>query len=263
MDQTAEPTTEETTDATISDAGAGEATAGGDAGLSGDGNADAVAEVAANDDSADSSTESARAPSSASEPAADVQRTADPAGPIDLDAKLDALDALNDKLERGDLSYEEHAKQSAKLNREITKATREVVKPAQEIAQRAKEADEARKYWTNWGKGDDPANLIGKTVNSARAQQLFEQSYRSVANSPRYKGRKGIDVNAIAYDKFLDALEAEKKNPAKTVVKPTSTATRVSGGTESNNRTPTRERSAKEKLDAGEYNINVGAFVGE
>lgn len=176
---------------------------------------------------------------------------------IDIDAALNAKDILIDKFAAGLITADEYAVEAAKHDKAILKAQRELAKPAQQVQAKAKEQEAAAAYWQNWGKGDDVAQKIaGKTVKADRAAALFRDALAEVAANPRYQGRKEIDANSIAYDRWLDKLEAEaKKKPAtagtaapNTRITPDVSVSQSGGGSG-------QRRTAREKLEAGEYDL--------
>lgn len=177
--------------------------------------------------------------------------------PIDLDAELNAKELLIDKYGAGLISPEEYAKQAAVHEKNILKAQRELAKPAQQVQQTIKQQEAAQAYWQQWGKGKDVAQLtFGKTVKPDRAAALFREATAEVSANPRYQNRPEMDPEAIAYDKWMDKLEAEaKKKPA--TASASTPQTRVTGDTpvsQSGVQTGPR-KTAKQKLADGEYGL--------
>lgn len=174
--------------------------------------------------------------------------------PIDIDAQLNAKDILIDKFASGLITAEDYAQETAKIDKQIVKAQRELAKPAQQVQQTYQQQEAAKAYWQNWGKGTDIAQKIGKAVRGDRAAALFQEAMAEVQANPRYQGRKEFDANSIAYDRWLDKLEAEAKKKPATGGAAAGAGTRVSGDRSvPQTAQPGPRRTAREKLESGEY----------
>lgn len=197
-------------------------------------------------------TQSAASTGGASSSASDIR------GTVDLDAELNAKELLADQLAAGVIGSEDYAKKVVVHDRNIIKAQRAMLEPAKQVQQTFEQQKVAQQYWTNWGSGKDVAQLqFGKTVKADLAAALFREAKNEVLANPRYQGRNEIDPESIAYDKWMDKMDAEsKKKPA-----PANTSTpqtRVSGDTpvsQSGGTGP--RRTAREKLEAGEYDLST------
>jgi hypothetical protein len=141
------------------------------------------------------------------------------------------------------------------VDRNIAQAQRQAIQPVQQVIQ---QQQAARQYWGNWGKGSDVAQAtFAKSVPAAKARALFDRVQAEVMANPRYANRPEIDPQSIIYDKWMDALASEKAKP--TPATPTRTpaaipaGTRVTGAAAANNTAPAAEKSARQKLDDGDY----------
>ncbi len=177
--------------------------------------------------------------------------------PIDIDSQLNAKDLLIDKYASGLITAEDYAQETAKIDKQIVKAQRELAKPAQQVQQTYQQQEAAKAYWQNWGKGTDIAQKIGKAVRGDRAAALYAEAMAEVQANPRYQGRKEFDANSIAYDRWLDKLEAEAKKKPAAGGAAAGAGTRVSGDRSvPQTGQPERRRTAREKLEAGEYHFD-------
>lgn len=222
---------------------------------------DTAQETVASDETAtEQSTSTTASPASIAGAGGGSGATATVSGtvqPIDIDAELNAKDLLIDKFAAGLVSPEDYAKEVAQHDKAILKAQRELAKPAQQVQQQQAAQAAAQNYWNDWGKGKDVAQLThGKTVKAERAAALFREARAEVAANPRYQNRPEMDPEAIAYDKWMDKLDAEakKKPPAAGTAAP---QTRVTGDTpvSQSGGGSGQRKTARQKLDDGDYNI--------
>jgi hypothetical protein len=189
--------------------------------------------------------------------AADVR----PADVIDIDAELNAKEALADQLSAGTITYEDYAKGIGKHEKRIIQAQRELAKPAKEVAQTIQQQKAASAYWKNWGKGKDLAQIQhGKTVPVSRAKLVYAQVEAEFDANPRYQ-RPEFQRNrdALIYDKFIDALSAEatKKPGATRAPAPNTRASGnagIGGGTGAGT-----AKTARQRLEDGEINLGDDA----
>lgn len=238
----------ETTDERTDAADAGEATDADQAAVAEDGAGQGENTAA----ETDTTTAAAEPPPAAGEDrgsvrAADVRREPEPTPAerelAELTAKIEAddFDGYGKEGKRAILRRQDLAAQVA----------------AEAPARRAQQAQEqAQNYWANWTRGDDLARKqFGAKVAPARARELFDQTMREIAANPRYANRKEMDLNSVAYDRWLDALEAESKKPAP-AAKPAAAkaGTRVSGSGTTAQPAPSN-KTARQKLQDGDYEL--------
>lgn len=178
----------------------------------------------------------------------------------DLDAQLDAKESLADKLEKGDITYEEFTKQAAQIERKIVKAQREMAKPAQQVAQTIQEQKQAVAYWQNWGKGKDVAqDQYGKTVSAATAKKLYQQAIGEFEANPRYQrpeygGKRG---DTIIYEKFMDMLAEESTKKSNVTSRaPAGTNPSGTGRAASTTVSGSPNKTARQRLADGEYDLS-------
>jgi len=196
-------------------------------------------------------------PSQAIAASSGTQRSA----PINVDNELAAKELLADKLGAGLIQYDEYAKAIAGHDRNIITAQRQERAELQEsirpIQQAKQVSDSNRIYFQAWGNGKDVANIkYGKTITSATAQKLFKEAETEFENNPMYKDRPEFDATTVVRMKWLEKLEAASKATAKgpTPVAAVTQSTRFSGSGGAQAVQADRDtRTAKQKLDAGEY----------
>lgn len=180
---------------------------------------------------------------------------------IDIDAELNAKEALADQLSAGTITYEDYAKGIGKHEKRIIQAQRELAKPAKEVAQTIQQQKAASAYWQNWGKGKDLAQMQhGKTVPANRAKLVYAQVEAEFDANPRYQ-RPEFQRNrdALIYDKFIDALGAEAtKKPGTTRAPVQNTRASGNAGIGGGNGGGTA-KTARQRLEDGEYNLGDDA----
>jgi hypothetical protein len=180
---------------------------------------------------------------------------------IDIDAELSAKEALADKLEAGTITYEDYAKKVAGHDRNIVKGQRQLAKPAQEVQRTYQQQEANRQYWAKWGQGKDVAQIqYGKTVSAKAAQRVLAEVEAEFDANPRYQ-RPEFQRNrdALIYDKFIDALGVEAKKPKQQQATTTSTRASGSGGAGASPISGGTQKTARERLNDGEYEIGQDA----
>lgn len=180
----------------------------------------------------------------------------------DIETHLNDKEKLADQLDAGDITFEQYAKKVAGVDRKIAQAQREMVRPVV-AAQQA--AESARQYWSGWGSGQDVANLqYGKTIPQAKAKAIYHQTAEAVLANPRYQRAEYQNdparLQAIIDDKWIDALGEEAKKKPTTPAKPQQSAARVSGSSVSASAPSGGHKTAKEKLESGEYDDQLRRF---
>lgn len=234
---------EETTDAAAEDAGTGD-----------DAVTDAVEEAV---DAGDAADTAAAEP----EPAADVdppQRTAAATAPAAVNQASPAeqeLARLTALIKSADFDpYSDQGKDITLRRQDIA------AQVAAEAPQRraAQQADAERQYWAGWGKGDDVAQLsFARKVPAARAKALFKETCDEIAANPRYQNRKEINLQSVAYDRWMDKLEAEAKSP-KTAAAPATPAAKPGARVTPANvarAAVVSNKTARQRLADGDYDL--------
>lgn len=196
------------------------------------------------------------------DPIPDPPQSPPPAQAIDIDSELTKKESLAAKLEAGEVTYEEYAKQAVAIDRNIVKAQRQLAEPARRVQETIQRQENAQNYWRNWGKGKDVAQThYGKNVPAAKAAALYKQVEEEFLANPRYQRQEfsGQAGDALIYDKFIDALAAEStKKP--TIGKTAATSARASGaGGATGAPSTSAGKTARQRLDDGDYDLGGDA----
>jgi hypothetical protein len=171
-----------------------------------------------------------------------------------IDPRQTELDQLTAQIQADDFDPYSKAGKTAMLRRQDLVAEVKAA-PAVEVSRMLEQQKAAKAYWTNWGKGTDPAQTIGgKSFSKADAQALFAQVEAEFDADPiNQRPELQADRDSALYREFCKALRAGPKKP-----KPGAAATRVSGsGGAGASPITGSNKTARQRLDDGDYDLGA------